>query len=308
MTLSTIIVAWNAEDYIGKCLESLQKYGPDDQQIIVAVNKSSDRTLEIVQEASNTGSYHIDIVPLPKNYGLGTATAIAYRLVTKSTDLVLMTNPDIIFNETIKIVIEYAEHHPEADAILPSLRSDPHGSYHGARHFRKLPFFLGFTSGSFLNRYFRQVLTRYYLSGPRVSAAYGSRENDSHAYGASCMLFRKEAVDRMDGLYSPEYFYVYADADLGNRMAKAKVRQVNLPDAWVYHFGGYSSKKLSPDPTWREYLMGNGQSQFEKDWGHQNKNFLLWLADTVFLILLSRLRYTQSVANRIAFLKGWVSA
>jgi glycosyltransferase involved in cell wall biosynthesis len=49
MKISLIIPAYNEEKYIGRCLESLQKYGAGIFEIIVVNNNSTDKTSEIAR-------------------------------------------------------------------------------------------------------------------------------------------------------------------------------------------------------------------------------------------------------------------
>jgi len=299
MKLSTIIVTWNSEGHIARCLASLIANGPSDNEIIVVDNASEDRTKMEVEQLSEHSTVRIHYFQNMANIGLGAATVQAYEQSTG--DMILMANPDIVFTNLPRL-LAFAAGHPLEGVFMPSL-NQKHGSYKDARPWRKHPFLLGFAIGRELNRFWH-VVDRYYLAGPRDSAAYGSRERDTHAYGASCLLLRRSAVEKMGGIYRSSYFLFYADADFGRRAEKAGVIGVHVPEASMEHLGGYSYKKATPKRI--SYLQGRGQARFEKDWGHYNRGFLLYFIDTVVLIILSKLRRTKNVLNRIVFLKGWL--
>ena len=53
MNISLVIPAYNEEKYIGRCLESVEKYGAGLSEVIVINNASTDRTGEIARTFSN---------------------------------------------------------------------------------------------------------------------------------------------------------------------------------------------------------------------------------------------------------------
>lgn len=246
----------------------------------------------------------------PENYGLAYATCQAEKLA--KADLLMFTNPDIIFNSTLQHMMDYADQHPEQEVMAPSLTSDIKGNYYNVPHFHRFPFLLGFMFGWQLDKRFGKFLTKHYQSWPRKGhsfelSATGPPEDfdDSKAYGACCVLIRRSALEKIGGFYNPHYFLAFSDADWGMRVGLHHIKGGAVKGAEVYHFGGGSMKKLSRQ--FNHYILGKDQGRFEKDWGHWGLRFILYFLDTILLAIMARGRYTESLENRILYLKGWAS-
>lgn len=274
-------------------------------------NASSDRTISVLKTIPE-----IELVANPRNYGLAVATCQAEKIARG--ELLLVTNPDIVFNETTKRLFDHAETHPDDEIMAPSLISDAKGAYHNVPHFHRFPFLLGFISFGLLNKTLWHFLTKHYESWPKpkkqrtfdpsqVVDKHGKPEgfDDTKAYGACCILIRKSALDKIGGFYRPQYFLAFSDADWGMRMGRAHIKGGHVNGAEVYHYGGGSMSKL--DRKFFYYILGRDQGRFEKDWGHWTQHFLLYFLDTIVLTIISRLRYTDGLKQRILYLKGWSS-
>lgn len=246
--------------------------------------------------------FDVELIANPSNYGLGYATQ--QGCARAKGDLLLVANPDIIFTG-LDHLLAYAYNHPEIDCMMPSLEpAASEGGYQNPVHWHRFPHFLNFTSGLWLDKMFNQFLTKYCLAGGNSPNEHNIPVDDKHVYGVSCMLLRRSLVERMGGIYNPKYFWAWADADFGMRLAKYHAKGIGVPEAKMKHFGAHSTKHLTSHQI--IYLAANGQKHWEKDWGHSSRYFTAMLLDSILVGAKGPFR-RSSFRNRIMFLKGWLS-
>lgn len=114
--ISFIIVTYNSEHHIQKCLASLLKNLPKRSEIMVCDNASSDRTLEKLQE------FESKIKIIKSNINLGFSKA--NNLVAKQAkgEYLFLLNPDTEINFPIfDELVNYYEDHENIGIIAPKL-------------------------------------------------------------------------------------------------------------------------------------------------------------------------------------------
>lgn len=111
----TIIVTFNGQEWIRKCLDSV-KQSNYLTKIIVVDNNSSDGTLQTVSEFDN-----VIILKQNSNLGFGKANNIGIRKAMElGFDYVFLLNQDAyIFGDTIRNLISEAEKNPDYGIISP---------------------------------------------------------------------------------------------------------------------------------------------------------------------------------------------
>lgn len=108
--LTIIIVTYNSEHIIGKCLEGLVH---DAFDIIVVDNASTDKTLEVVSKFPN-----VKIVNPQKNIGYGRAANLGFK--NSKTPYALLLNPDLKATPyQIQELLDSAKQHKNAVAFAP---------------------------------------------------------------------------------------------------------------------------------------------------------------------------------------------
>lgn len=112
--IATIIVTYNGEKWLNRCLESLQK-SIVQTEIFVVDNCSTDSSISI------TESFPVKIEKLKQNTGFGFANNIALKeAFEKGFDYFFLVNQDVYIEEnTIGQVVDFAEKHPDFGIIAP---------------------------------------------------------------------------------------------------------------------------------------------------------------------------------------------
>ena len=233
--LSVVIVTWNSERWILRCLEALPaaceglRY-----EVVVYDNGSSDATLQLLRrsDARILSSRSNDGFAAATNRGIGVATG---RYVS-------LLNPDCeLAPRALTVLFEFLEQHPEAAAAVPLL-SDEGGVSQRDFQLRRMP-----TLATFLTQIFaidklmpRNRWTAHYLY--RDTHFEEPAPVDQPA--AAAMLIRREvfdAVGPLDEQFAPAWF---EDVDYCRRLALHGAAIYVVPAAHGRHFGGSSLEHL----------------------------------------------------------------
>jgi N-acetylglucosaminyl-diphospho-decaprenol L-rhamnosyltransferase len=243
LDLSVLIVTWNSERWIERCLKSLPgacrglRY-----ETIIFDNASSDATLRHVPEDGSR------VFRSPKNEGFAAGTNRAFR--ESSGRHVFLLNPDCELDPgALTTLCAFLDEHPEAAGAAPLLVDDSGGSQ---RYFqlRRLPTLRGLaTEALLLNKLFPKN---------RATAHYRYRDLDLESTtpqrveqpAAAALLIRRkvfEEVGAFDERFSPAWF---EDVDYCRRLSDAGKEIFVVPAAVARHHGGASLEHM----TYRRFI------------------------------------------------------
>ena len=117
ITVSVIIVSWNARDYLNQCLRSLSsKVCRYPMEIIVVDNASSDGSAECVEREFP----HVQLIRTGSNLGFGKANNIG--ISRSSGQYVCLVNSDVkVLPDCITRLVDYCEQHPTVGMVGPRI-------------------------------------------------------------------------------------------------------------------------------------------------------------------------------------------
>ncbi len=234
--VSIVIVTWNSEPYIRRCLESVWTQDQGSSfEVIVVDNGSSDDTVPLIrrhfpgvrllEQGANIG------FPKATNIGLGEGRGTFFFLLNPDTEV----RPG-----TLGRLAHFLKSHPEAGCVSPKI-VETDGSV-ALFHVREFP---NLSNAFFRHFGLRKIFPRNRLFGRETFGDwnYASTRRVPCLHGAALMLPRTTiaAVGGLDEQL-PMYF---EDLDLCARIAKAGKLLYYEPAAIVVHHGGKSSG-LSP--------------------------------------------------------------
>ncbi|HUP49896.1 MAG TPA: glycosyltransferase family 2 protein [Thermoanaerobaculia bacterium] len=231
LDLSILIVTWNSERWIERCLRSLPaaceglRY-----EILVHDNGSSDGTLERLPEEGTR------VFRSPRNEGFAAATNRSFR--ESRGRYVFLLNPDCeLERAALTTLCAFLEEHPTAAAAAPLLVDEGGGSQRDFQ-LRRLPTLRGLAAEALLlNKLFPRN---------RATAHYRYRDLDLTAPqrveqpAAAALLIRRQVVDEVgpfDEQFSPAWF---EDVDYCQRLRAAGKEVFVVPAAVARHYGGAS--------------------------------------------------------------------
>jgi GT2 family glycosyltransferase len=287
MKLSIIIVSWNTRDLLRQCLHSVEQaiepYTVDGVETFVVDNGSQDGSVQMVQDEFPW----VCLLENGENVGFACANNQAYRCC--SGEYVLLLNPDTVMDSNaIKILIAFADVHPEAGIIGPRLLN-PDGSLQ-------------------TSCYPAPTLTRegWRLFHLDRIASYGSyamhnwplyKSRTVDNVQGACLLLRRQALTSVNVL-DEDYFMYTEEFDLCHRVRQDGWRIYWVPQAQVVHYGGQSTRQVA-----REMFLQLYHSKvlyFRKHYGKratQNYKLILSVASLPRLVL-SPLALLQAADRR----------
>lgn len=231
--LSILIVTWNSERWIDRCLRSIPAACEGLQyEVVVHDNGSTDATLAHIRGAKVLGSGNND--------GFAAGTNRAFD--ASSGRYVFLLNPDCeLAPRALSRLFEFMETHPRIAAAVPLL-TDESGDSQREFQLRRLP-----TLGSLATEV---LMVDKVFPRNQATERYRYRDLDlTHPQhieqpAAAALLLRREVMKEigpMDEQFAPAW---WEDVDYCRRLAHARKEVWVVPEAEVRHFGGASLEHI----------------------------------------------------------------
>ncbi len=236
--LSIVIVAWNVRDLVLDCLASIRDARLKiSYEVILVDNGSADATVEQVSEQFP----ETRVIALPKNIGFGGGNNRGLERMNGRT-AVLLNSDTIVLEGGLEQCVAYLDEHPDVGAVGPQLLN-PDRTRQNCIH--NSPTLVSeIISQSILRRLFPR---RY----PSKRIEYTEPVEVEAVLGA-CMFVKREIVETI-GTIDEDFFFFLEETDWCHRIRAAGWRVMHLPDAYVIHLYGESTKKKVPLRTRIEF-------------------------------------------------------
>lgn len=274
--ISVIIVTFNSQTQIVKCLESLDNYTELSVEVLIIDNASSDKTVEIVKKEFP----EVKLIQNTTNIGFTKACNQGARIA--KGEYILFLNPDTVIKnkEDLKLLLDFAESKKKLGAIGAKVLN-PDGSIqpsYGALPtllriiFDRLPFFnknLGIQVRH--PRLYRHTNRAGWVSG-------------------CCLLIKKKVFDEAGG-FNEEIFMYGEDYDLCFRLKAKGYENYYYPRFQIVHNDSGKNNLLRKPHKY--FSMRKGFLIFMK----KHKSFLDYLiisylikVESIFFLLLLKFR------------------
>lgn len=221
--ISVVIVTFNNEETIKKCLDSILQNSPG-VEVVVVDNNSSDRTVEIVK------SFKEEVVLVEAGANLGFSKANNLGETRVKSEYIIFLNPDtqILHKGSLEKLQAVLVNHPDFGLIGPKLVY-PDGQVQ--KTVRNLP-----TVSKAFNEYILRVKGSYGFYLPECG---GVCEVES-VVGA-CMVMRRDIFDNV-GRFNGKYFLYFEDLDLCRAVKDMGLKVGFYPEVEIRHNEGVSGK------------------------------------------------------------------
>ncbi|WP_262964708.1 glycosyltransferase family 2 protein [Methylobacter psychrophilus] len=235
--VSVIIVNWNGEPFLERCLTALMAQTVMPYEIILVDNASSDRSIEIVQQFPL-----VRLLAQDQNTGFAGGNNLAIKAVSVDSGWIALLNPDAFVDPNW------------LEALLMAIESNPGFDVFGSR-------LVNAGDPSLLDG----AGDAYHMSGLVWRMGHGAPiptteeyEHEVFSPCAAAALYRRSAWQETGGL-DEDYFCYVEDVDLGFRLRLAGYRCLYVPQSVAYHVGSGTT--------------GGQHSDFSLYHGHRN---LVW--------------------------------
>jgi len=252
MTVTTIIVNYNAGEILQQCLDALLK-STVHTQITVVDNASSDKSAENLHKLFKS---HQAVKFLFNPVNLGFAPAVNSVARRSETDWVLILNPDCIIEpETLKRLIGAMESDSRAALAGPAvLGEDGQTQRATLRRFPDPWKSLMTASGLWRLAKWFPVFNGIEVDVSKLTAKIEKCE----AVSGACMLIRRSALKEV-GFLDEEYAMHCEDLDLMFRLRQQGWHCLFVPQARCIHKQGLSSRSR---PSWVHFQKHRGMARF----------------------------------------------
>lgn len=223
MTVSVVVVNWNAGAALDACLESVRADGLVGRELIVVDNASSDGS------ATRVRARHPEVMLLESGDNLGFARAANLGAQAARGDTLVFLNPDArVLPGAIATLVGALEASPGAGIAGGGLCDGAGRWQPGAARFGPVAHLILDTT---LGRLPARCRRRPY----RVDWVYGT------------FMAVRTAVFRRLGGFDARYFVYGEDLDLCYRAAAVGVRTIHVPEARAVHGGNLSAMQRFGD-------------------------------------------------------------
>jgi GT2 family glycosyltransferase len=248
-TISFIIITWNSEHYLKRCLSSIIEKCNNENisfQIIVTDNGSSDNTKVILDEfyRKNRGVFIVEYL----SYNSGTTFSRNIALKKSNSKYICIIDSDTqIRNGNIKSVIDLLDSNGSIGMVVPKLVL-PDGAVQNS--VKKFP--------TFIHKIFKipqavfkiKTVDRDFYSG----FPFSDRTDVDTAISA-CWFFGSHLLNKV-GYLDEKIFYSPEDLDFCVRVKKAGMRIVYDPSFEVFHDTQQISHKKPLSKVSRSHFWG----------------------------------------------------
>jgi GT2 family glycosyltransferase len=217
-----IILNWNLKDDTIACVDSVLASGYAGQQIVVVDNGSQDGSVQALTSRYGDTLY---LIAHEENLGFarGVNAGIRHALSQGADWILLLNNDTVIAPDMVERLITAADCQPDAGILAPAIfyYDQPDVVWRlGDRHHRWLPIPTKVPPEEIETQ---EVLSVDYVTG--------------------CGMLVRREVFSVIGLFDPQYFMYYEDADFCRRAAKAGFSILCVAGARIWHKVSRSSHR-----------------------------------------------------------------
>lgn len=235
MDLSIIIVSWNTQDLLKKCLDSIYRYQAGlSLEILVVDNNSIDGTVAMIKDEY----LQVKLIANNKNLGFARANNQAIKLATG--EYILLLNPDTeILPNSLETTVKFMADHPHCGALGARLLNHDQTLQPSVRNFPTFwPIFLMLIKAPKIFKHLKPI--EHYL---KTDFNYNKLQPVDQIMGAFMLIPKKVFSDI--GLLDERFFIWFEEVDLCQRIKKSGQQVIYNPAVAVIHHGGSSFRQTA---------------------------------------------------------------
>lgn len=246
MRCSIVILNWNGAEMLRRFLPSVVACCPDDCEVVVADNGSTDQSIELL----TTSFPSVRRIILDRNYGF--AEGYNRALMQIGSTYCVLLNSDVRVTEGwLQPLLQLLDDQPNVAAVQPNIRAE-YDREDAQKENRPCLFEHAGAAGGYID-----LLGYPYCRG-RIM---GHLEHDHGQYAqpaevhwvsGACLVTRTALFREMGGL-DDAFFAHMEEIDFCWRLRCRGYQLICLPEATVYHLGGGALPYESPRKTYLNF-------------------------------------------------------
>ncbi len=250
---SIIILSYNTRDLLEQCLSALYTYLPENAEVIVVDNDSSDGSVEMIKKKFPK----VILVINKKNLGFATGINIGVEKA-RGTYILLLNSDAMIQDHGINDMITFAEKDTYVGVVGGLLVNED-----------------GTIQRSYGSFYTLPAVTKMLLVGDKgeLAGQIAATPQNVDWVSGGFMLIRKGIFDTIDG-FDGNFFMYIEDMEFCYRVIKHGYKVCVFPSVRVYHVGqGSSNRSFAVQHIYRglRYFY----KKHRKPWEYMIVNMLL---------------------------------
>ena len=284
--LSIIIVTYNHECEIQKCLDSIDLYlTSKSNEIIIIDNHSNDSTSVKIERYRSKFNHNFSNFQFVKNsQNLGFTRGVNQGLSLASGKFLLFLNPDTeITQSSLETLIRFLSNHPSAGAVAPQLLYPDGEIQPSCRRFPKYRYLLFELTG--LSRLFDK--SKIFNGWKMGDFDHLSLLEVEQPQGA-CLMVKKNVMEEIGNL-DEQFFLFFSDVDLCRRIQKSGQKIFYYPAVKIFHNKGSSIYVNRSKSIWQSH------KDFIRYFLKWYRSPIQWIWNVIgipFLYILGMLRYS----------------
>lgn len=260
-TVSVVIVNYFTSELVKRAVSSLGKQGKELNIKTIIVDNSDDITEKVNLEGLRNDS--VEIIVNKFNCGFGRACNIAYKKCTGK--YILLLNPDAyLLEDALVNLLNLAEKDERIAGVSPLTYWDDSLTVYLPPTRPVYPSSMLLEALAFTNKYTSELyslINRWYALNIIKLKVPINQKNLS----GGVVLLRKEAIDKVGGLFDESFFLYYEDSDLFYRLTKNKYKLFINPEAAAVH--NYNQSRDPKNNKKAEYMIDSYNIFLKKyDW------------------------------------------
>lgn len=240
--LSIIIVNWNVQDLLRKCLDTILANSvaitnaDGDKplvEIIVVDSASSDDSVEMIQAEYP----QVKLLAQNENVGFTRGNNIGFEVAQGR--YFLMLNPDTeVIGDALPQMISYLDENPQVSILGPHTLNTDGTTQSTRRHFPTKG--IGFFESTWLQAFApKSLLDHYYVANQPDNGVF-----EVDWVQGSALMFRREIYEKIGGL-DTGYVMYWEELDWCKRAKDTGFHVVYFGSAQIIHHGGKSSEQAN---------------------------------------------------------------
>jgi hypothetical protein len=288
--VSIVVVNWNGEHVLKRCLPSLLCLDYPNYEVVVVDNNSSDRSLQFIEHEKQRTKKHFRIIKNKINYGNAKGKNIGVKH-SRGKYLWLLDNDIKVKSDSLRYLVNYLEKNDDVGILSPKLLQ-----FHNPNRILSAGGLFTFYGPSINNLGFNNLDIKEYNKIREISFATGA------------VVFTSKKLWEVAGEYQVRgNSFCYEDADFGARCRIFGYKIFFIPKSITFHYGESGAMHSGRDVKYyRERYISyihDMLSSIIKNF--QTKNLIIILPS---FIVFSILKLLKNIINKkdIKLFLSWI--